>query len=64
MVFFPGNYHKIGGALASENILAFGHDHLGHGLSEGEPAYIEAVDDYVDDLVFHCQVGPSKNVLF
>jgi hypothetical protein len=53
---FSGNYHAIAEALAESGILAFGHDHVGHGQSEGIPAYIESVDDYVNDLVYHCQV--------
>ena len=51
-----GAYHGIGDALASDGILAFGHDHAGHGLSEGIPAYIDSVDDYVDDVIDHCMV--------
>jgi len=47
-------YHNVGKALASEGMLAFGHDHAGHGRSEGIQAYIDSVDDYVDDLVDHC----------
>jgi len=47
-------YHNVAKALASEGMLAFGHDHAGHGQSEGIPAYIDSVDDYVDDLVDHC----------
>ena len=35
-------------------MVVFGHDHLGHGESEGKRAYIENVDHYVDDLVQHC----------
>ena len=54
--YFLGNYHTIGEELANDNILAFGHDHIGHGQSDGIPAYIEDVDDYVDDLVEHCKV--------
>ena len=49
-------YHNVGKALASEGMLAFGHDHAGHGRSEGIQAYIASVDDYVDDLVDHCLV--------
>ena len=49
-------YHNVAKALASEGMLAFGHDHAGHGQSEGIPAYIDSVDDYVDDLVDHCLV--------
>ena len=42
--------------MASEGILAFGHDHAGHGRSDGFRAYIETVDEYVDDLIDHCMV--------
>ena len=42
-------------------MLAFGHDHAGHGRSEGIQAYIETVDDYVDDLVDHCMVMIYKH---
>ena len=56
LIVFAGNYLAISEALAEAGILAFGHDHVGHGQSEGIPAYIESVDDYVDDLIFHCQV--------
>ena len=48
------NYHSIGEALAAEGVLAFGHDHVGHGRSEGIRAYIDTVDEYVDDLIDHC----------
>ena len=52
-----GNYHSVGNALAAKGILAFGHDHSGHGKSEGIQAYIETVDDYVADLIAHCDVS-------
>ena len=55
-------YHNVAKALALEGMLAFGHDHAGHGQSEGIPAYIDSVDDYVDDLVDHCLV--SINLFF
>ncbi len=62
-MFFAGNYHTVGEALAEANILAFGHDHVGHGQSEGIPAYIESVDEYVDDLIQHCQVMGHSNIM-
>jgi len=39
----------------------FGHDHIGHGCSEGKRAYIENVDDFVDDVIHHCMVVKEKN---
>ena len=38
---------------AGKNYLVFGHDHIGHGESDGKRAYIENVDHYVDDLIEH-----------
>ena len=35
-------------------MMVFGHDHLGHGESDGKRAYIENVDFYVDDVIQHC----------
>ena len=34
----------------------FGHDHVGHGASQGKRAYIEDVDHYVDDVIEHCSL--------
>ena len=34
----------------------FGHDHVGHGASQGKRAYIEDVDHYVDDVLEHCSL--------
>ena len=47
-------YYKVGTLLAERGMVVFGHDHIGHGESEGRRAYIENVDHYVDDLVQHC----------
>ena len=44
----------MGTLLAERGMVVFGHDHIGHGESEGRRAYIENVDHYVDDLVQHC----------
>ena len=39
--------------LAAKDYLVFGHDHIGHGESDGKRAYIENVDHYVDDIIHH-----------
>jgi alpha-beta hydrolase superfamily lysophospholipase len=31
--------------LANQNFIAFAHDHLGHGLSEGKRATIDSMDE-------------------
>ena len=50
--------------MSSEGILAFGHDHAGHGRSEGDRAYIDTVDEYVDDMIDHCMVRKKYNNIF
>ena len=52
-----GNYHSLGNALARAGFLAFGHDHVGHGKSEGTRSYVENVDDFVEDIIDHCEVN-------
>ena len=33
--------------------LVFGHDHSGHGLSEGPRGSVDDVDHFVNDVIFH-----------
>lgn len=49
-----GLYNEIGKLLGTKGMMVFGHDHLGHGESDGKRAYIENVDYYVDDVIQHC----------
>jgi len=55
-----GNYHSLGQALAARGLLAFGHDHAGHGKSDGKRAYIDSVDDFVLDMLDHCENVQEK----
>ena len=34
-------------------MICFSHDHLGHGLSEGERATVPDIEWYVDDVIQH-----------
>jgi len=56
-----GLYKEIGEFLAERGFLAFGHDHVGHGCSEGKRVYIENIDHYVDDVIHHCMDMEKKN---
>lgn len=56
-----GIYKEIADILAGKGYLVFGHDHIGHGESEGKRAYIEDVDDYVDDLIQHSMILKEKH---
>ncbi|OQR94147.1 monoglyceride lipase [Achlya hypogyna] len=43
-------YEHVGRYLAKQGYAVFGMDHQGHGLSEGEPLYVERFTNYIDDL--------------
>lgn len=50
----PNGYIQLANLLASHGFLVFGHDHLGHGRSDGKRVYIESIDEFVDDVFKHC----------
>jgi len=49
-----GWYDGLAQQVADMGLLVFGHDHQGHGRSEGKRAFVETVDDYVQDVLLHC----------
>ena len=48
-----GWYDGLATQLAKLGLLVFGHDHQGHGRSEGRRAYIDTVDEFVSDVLRH-----------
>jgi len=49
-----GWYDELAQRLISKGVLVFGHDHMGHGRSEGPRAIVDSVDQYVQDIYLHC----------
>ena len=51
-------------------MICFSHDHLGHGLSEGERATVPDIEWYVDDVIQHitkvrvCVLSVSFKIIF
>lgn len=56
-----GLYHPIASFLNEHGMYVFGHDHIGHGKSDGKRVYIENVDHYSDDVIQHCQLMKDKH---
>ncbi len=46
-----GRYDALASSLAAVGILVFGHDHVGHGQSEGDRVHIECYEQYVQDVI-------------
>ena len=51
--YISASYDEICGELASNGILAFGHDHRGHGKTGGERVHVNSMDDYVKPMLMH-----------
>lgn len=47
-------YEELAQRFAAEGILAFGHDHVGHGRSDGIRCHVDSVMDYGKDILQHC----------
>jgi len=53
-------YEQLALEGTRRGFLCFGHDHVGHGQSEGERVQIGAMSDYVDPVVSHCTAKTEK----
>lgn len=49
-------YRAVAEAGAEAGLLMFGHDHLGHGRSQGERGQIGDISEYVSPVIQHCQI--------
>lgn len=62
-----GYYEDLAVNLGSLNVLIVGHDHVGHGKSDGTRAHIKDFSYYADDIVQHIkllkQVYPSAQMV-
>ncbi len=54
-------YSELAGRMVSSGLLAFGHDHAGHGQSGGKRAIVHDIDDYANDVFMHAtKVGATS----
>ncbi|KAM8829724.1 monoglyceride lipase isoform 1-T1 [Synchiropus picturatus] len=56
-----GPYDEIGQKLKEMSVLAFGHDHVGHGQSEGGRLEIKDFHIFVRDLLQHVDLMKSRH---
>jgi len=54
-------YNQLAEAARASGLLAFGHDHVGHGKSEGERVQISDYEDYTEPLLTHCREMKEKH---
>ena len=53
-------YHTLAMKMVAKDLLVFGHDHVGHGRSEGDRASIKTKDQWSHDVNSHCKVSRGK----
>ncbi|XP_076350974.1 monoglyceride lipase-like isoform X2 [Tachypleus tridentatus] len=53
-------YEDLAQALSKSGILSFGHDHVGHGRSEGARTLVGSIDNCVEDVFHHIYIMKKK----
>lgn len=53
-------YEQLALEGTKRGFLCFGHDHIGHGRSEGERVQLNDMSEYVDPVVTHCKDKKEK----
>ena len=53
-------YNELAEQGRERGLLVFGHDHVGHGLSEGERVQISSFSEYTDPVIKQCQLKKEQ----
>ncbi|XP_065917779.1 monoglyceride lipase-like [Dysidea avara] len=56
-----GRFHKLATILQENDYAVYGHDHVGHGNSDGERIHIDDYQTYVTDVIQHVELLKSKH---
>jgi len=56
----PG-YSELAEVGKAQGFLVFGHDHVGHGQSEGERALVGDMEELTDPVIQHCREKVKEN---
>ena len=55
-------YTELAQAGVDQGLLVFGHDHVGHGESEGERVLVTDMEEFVAPVIQHCQHVSTINI--
>ena len=53
-------YTQLAEEGSKRGLMCFGHDHVGHGQSEGERVQVGDMAEYVDPVITHCKAMTGK----